>query len=126
MVDAVPGPELRERYDAEHAGVPFLHFRAGDGRQVIVTLDEHVGHRTIGRGDDTDITLGWDAKVSRLHAELEHAGGWWTIVDDGLSRNGTFVNGDRLQGRRRLYDGDTVRVGDTALSFGAPSSAGRE
>ena len=26
----------------------------------------------------------------------------WTLVDDGLSRNGTFLNGDRLAGRRRL------------------------
>ena len=34
-------------------------------------------------------------------------------MDDGLSRNGTFVNGERLSGRRRLTDGDTLRFGGT-------------
>ena len=33
----------------------------------------------------------------------------WTVVDDGLSRNGTYVNGERIHGRRRLVDGDTPR-----------------
>ena len=37
------------------------------------------------------------------------------IRDDGLSRNGTWVNGERLRGTRRLLDGDTIRIGRTLL-----------
>ena len=42
------------------------------------------------------------------------------IEDDGLSRNGTFVNGDRLDGQRTLRDGDILTVGDTVLGFRQP------
>jgi DNA-binding CsgD family transcriptional regulator len=52
-------------------------------------------------------------------------GGDWTVVDDGLSRNGSFVNGDRLAGRRRLVDGDVVRLGRTTLLFRSPGQAAK-
>jgi pSer/pThr/pTyr-binding forkhead associated (FHA) protein len=42
------------------------------------------------------------------------------IEDDGLSRNGTFVNGERLSGQRTLRDGDVIAVGDTLLGFRDP------
>jgi hypothetical protein len=42
------------------------------------------------------------------------------LVDDGLSRNGSFVNGERILGRRRLDDGDVLRIGRTNLVFRAP------
>jgi pSer/pThr/pTyr-binding forkhead associated (FHA) protein len=45
------------------------------------------------------VVIEGDLLVSRLHAKLERIGGAWTIVDDGLSRNGTFVNGQRVIGR---------------------------
>jgi pSer/pThr/pTyr-binding forkhead associated (FHA) protein len=44
--------------------------------------------------------LPWDGEVSRLHCEIAWSGGEWTISDDGLSRNGTFVNEERLTERR--------------------------
>jgi pSer/pThr/pTyr-binding forkhead associated (FHA) protein len=44
----------------------------------------------------------------------------WTLADDGLSRNGSHVNGERIVGRRRLSDGDVVRVGQTTIVFRAP------
>jgi pSer/pThr/pTyr-binding forkhead associated (FHA) protein len=43
------------------------------------------------------------------------------VRDDGLSSNGTFVNGIRVRGTRRLYDGDEITVGGTILAFRAPS-----
>jgi pSer/pThr/pTyr-binding forkhead associated (FHA) protein len=58
--------------------------------------------------------------VSRVHAELERVGPGWTISDGGLSRNGSFLNGSRLQGRRRLRDGDTLRFGSTAILYRQP------
>jgi pSer/pThr/pTyr-binding forkhead associated (FHA) protein len=62
--------------------------------------------------------------VSRAHAELERIGGVWTISDDGLSRNGTFVNGERVARRQRLRDGDVMCVGQTVMLFRHPVSAG--
>ena len=60
--------------------------------------------------------------MSRLHAELELRAGEWTVCDDGFSQNGTWVNGLRLAGRRRLADGDLLRVGRTIFAFCAPTS----
>jgi pSer/pThr/pTyr-binding forkhead associated (FHA) protein len=68
-----------------------------------------------------DLSIPWDSEVSGLHAELQGLGGEWTIVDDGLSRNGTYVNGQRVSGRRRLRDGDRIRVGRTVLAYNAAS-----
>jgi hypothetical protein len=58
-----------------------------------------------------------------VHARLERIGSAWTVVDDGLSRNGSFVNAQRLHGRRRLLDGDVLRVGATHVAFRDPFPA---
>ena len=42
------------------------------------------------------------------------------LVDEGLSRNGSFVNGERVDGRRLLDDGDELRFGQTLLRYRAP------
>jgi pSer/pThr/pTyr-binding forkhead associated (FHA) protein len=42
------------------------------------------------------------------------------LGDHGLSRNGTFVNGERLHGERALHDGDTIRLGTTRLTYRIP------
>jgi hypothetical protein len=47
-------------------------------------------------------------------------GSRWTVADDGLSRNGSFLNGERVTGRRRLVDGDVLRFGRTQIAFCAP------
>jgi pSer/pThr/pTyr-binding forkhead associated (FHA) protein len=75
---------------------------------------------TIGRASSADVCLNGDIRVSRVHAVLERVGGLWTIVDDGLSRNGTFLNGRRLMHRVRLRDRDKIRIGETVLIFCAP------
>jgi pSer/pThr/pTyr-binding forkhead associated (FHA) protein len=115
--------ELQERIAAERRGEPFLLFRDGDGEQVIVGLSGAGERLSIGRRPANDIALVWDSEVSRVHAGLERAGDDWTVVDDGLSHNGTFVAGERITGRRRLRDGDVIAVGDTAIAFCAPSRA---
>jgi len=56
-------------------------------------------------------------------AELSRIGRDWTVSDDGLSRNGTHVNGQRIVGRRRLHDGDVVRFGRTAATYREPRIA---
>jgi pSer/pThr/pTyr-binding forkhead associated (FHA) protein len=116
--------EHEERQAALDRGEPFLLFRDGDGRQRIVGLGEGTESVTIGRRYEADISLPWDPEASRLHAELSLRAGEWTIVDDGWSQNGTWVNGLRLAGRRRLADGDLVKIGRTILGFHAPSATG--
>ena len=112
--------EHEARLAAERLGVPFLVYRDGEGRQQIHPLERGRRSVTIGRRDEADISLPWDPECSRLHAELELRAGEWTISDDGLSQNGTWINELRLAGRRRLNDGDDVRVGRTHLIFASP------
>jgi pSer/pThr/pTyr-binding forkhead associated (FHA) protein len=92
-------------------------YKQGDGAQVITTL---TGPVTVGRRPEHDIALTWDTEVSRLHAQLEPVGPDWAVIDDGLSRNGTYVNGERVNGRRRLRDGDRIVFGETPVLFRAP------
>ena len=72
---------------------------------------------TVGRRFEADIALPWDREVSRLHAQFEFRAGEWTVDDDGWSQNGTFINEMRLDGQRRLQDGDLVRCGQTTIAF---------
>jgi pSer/pThr/pTyr-binding forkhead associated (FHA) protein len=76
---------------------------------------------TVGRASCADVVIDGDPLVSRVHATLERVAGVWTIDDNGLSRNGTFVNGRRLSGRLQLHDRDEIRVGSTVLTFCAPA-----
>jgi hypothetical protein len=116
--------ELEARRAAERRGDPFLMYRDDEGNQRIFILGESLASVTIGRRREADISLPWDPEMSRLHAELQLRAGEWTICDDGFSQNGTWVNGMRLVGRRRLADGDLVRVGRTMLAFCDPGPVG--
>ena len=78
----------------------------------------------IGKRDDADLSIATDAAVSGMHALLERAGATWCVRDLG-SRNGTFVNGERLFGERVLRDGDEIIVGRTRLVF-RDEAAGEE
>ena len=100
-------------------GVPFISWRDAKGALQLRALDPTVDV-TIGRGDGCDVVFDWDEQVSSLHAQLQAVGGDWLIVDDGLSLNGTEVNGERVRGRRRLRSEDRIRVGDRVLVFHAP------
>jgi pSer/pThr/pTyr-binding forkhead associated (FHA) protein len=112
--------ELEARRAAERIGDPFLVYRDDAGRQHIFSLARRTSGITLGRREEADISVPWDPEMSRLHAELEQRAGEWTVSDDGLSQNGTWVNGLRLSGRRRLADGDLLRVGRTVFAFCDP------
>ena len=115
--------ELVERIAAERRGTPFVLLLDGERRQRIVTLEAEA--LSVGRDESCDVPLPWDEEVSRVHAVLEPIGGAWTLQDDGLSRNGTFVNGARVRGRRRLADGDSITIGSTLIVYVAPSAEAR-
>ena len=71
---------------------------------------------SIGRARDNTAALDGDDFASAHHARVEaQRDGIWLIDLD--STNGTFVNGERMNGRHRLHDGDVVRIGQTELRF---------
>lgn len=127
MPDATPATAaqtaagLKALIAAERAGEPFVHARACDGSQQIFALPGGSWRATIGRHGECDIPLAWDSKVSRVHALLERVGAQWTFVDDGLSRNGSYVDGARVIGRHTLKDGDRLCLGDTVLIYHDPA-----
>jgi pSer/pThr/pTyr-binding forkhead associated (FHA) protein len=114
---AASGVELKDELDATRSGVPFLIYRHIDGQRRIMPLVSERDRVTIGRRRDNDLPIPWDPNVSRLHAQLERIGAEWTLSDEGLSRNGSYVNGTRVTGRRRLSDGDAIRLGSTVLIY---------
>ena len=110
--------ELQTLIHAARRGAPFLFLRDDGGSQQVISLD---GERLVlGRAPGSDLEIGWDPRVSGVHAHLERRGPRWVIEDDGLSRNGTFINGERLRGQRTLRDGDLIGVGDTVMGFRHP------
>jgi len=109
--------ELKELLAVERAGKPFLAFRDQDGSLGLFATGHGGQTRTVGRRAEMDLSIPWDSEVSGLHAELQGLGQEWTIVDDGLSRNGTYLNGQRISGRQRLRDGDRIRIGRTILVY---------
>jgi pSer/pThr/pTyr-binding forkhead associated (FHA) protein len=117
-------PELKAQIEAERAGRPFLVLRDGDGLQRIVSIDEGASELWVGRGPSADVRLDWDEEVSALHAQIEVVRDECTLLDDGLSRNGSFVNEERVHGRRLLRDGDRLRIGRTAILFRRPADSG--
>jgi DNA-binding CsgD family transcriptional regulator len=119
----LPTPsDLKAIIEAERIGLPFMHWRCG-GIQRLLMLDSGTQRLTVGRRPDSDIALEDDPEVSRSHALLEIVGGQWTVVDDGLSRNGTFVNGSRIYGRHILHDRDRLCFGQTNVIFREPPDA---
>ncbi len=68
-----------------------------------------VGRRTtIGRDPENDVVIP-DRRVSRRHAEVVQIGSDF-VLRDCDSKNGTFVNGERVLSERRLQDGDEIQV----------------
>jgi pSer/pThr/pTyr-binding forkhead associated (FHA) protein len=116
---SVSAPELKAQIEAERAGRPFLVFRDGGGEQVILPIETNA-ELWVGRGDSADVRLEWDEEVSALHAQIEVVRDECTLVDDGLSRNGSFVNEERVHGRRHLRDGDSLRFGRTLVVYRRP------
>jgi pSer/pThr/pTyr-binding forkhead associated (FHA) protein len=83
------------------------------GRELIPLSGQRV---TLGKAPTNAVSLEHDETVSRLHAVLENLGFAWSIRDLG-SRNGTYLNGERISAERVLRSGDEVRVGKSRLIF---------
>jgi hypothetical protein len=122
----VSEPERERHREAQGRGEPFLSYRDRHGGLIVLSLPASWDRVTIGRSSAAHIPLTWDLEVSTVHAQIERIGGEWVLVDDGLSRNGSYVNGERIPGRRRLDDEDELRFGRTRMLFHAPLRAPRD
>ena len=113
--------EARERLRAVASGHPFLVVLAPDGARLVHVLAPGAERVVIGRRSACDVALPWDREVSRAHAVVERVGGEWVVADEGISRNGTFLNGERVS-RARLADRDQLRLGRTLVTYHAPDA----
>ena len=94
---------------------------SGDLAGKVMPLGQ--GSFILGRSPDTNIPIPNDPKVSSRHCELTiHADG--AYVQDLQSRNGTYVNNERISKRVAIQAGEIIRVGSTNLEFSiAPTSS---
>ncbi len=83
-------------------------------------LNLSAGENVLGRNSDAPIWIG-DPSVSRRHARILVDGGTASLEDLG-SKNGTFVEGKRLEGPVTLPDGARIRLGHVDLVFHAASA----
>jgi DNA-binding NarL/FixJ family response regulator len=119
MSNVARGEAAGGSHAQEHGDAYLSHWNAqAEQQRWLLPTDRSVV--TIGRAPSADVCLAGDIQVSRVHAVIERIAGQWTVLDDGLSRNGTFLNGRRLAHRVRLRDRDKIRVGETVLTFCAP------
>jgi pSer/pThr/pTyr-binding forkhead associated (FHA) protein len=77
---------------------------------------------TIGRANDNALAVP-DGSVSSKHARILRTDDGF-VIEDLQSRNGTFVNGERVtDGPRKLSDGDLIRLGKIIMTFNVAREA---
>lgn len=79
---------------------------------------------TLGRALECEVVI-TSKSVSREHARMSLEGRRWLVEDLG-STNGTFLNGERVLGRRELRDGDSLKVGEVNFLFHDPDTTTSE
>ncbi len=94
--------------------MPDLQILSPDGKTRSVPL---AGQRlTLGRASISELCYPDDAGLSRQHLAFESEGSEWFLRDLG-SKNGTILNGSRIDGRNPLKPGDRVMAGHLILIF---------
>ena len=97
-----------------------LRYKRKDGFQSEFPLgDQPI---TLGRGTECDLVLA-DERASRMHCGIRRWDGDFYLKDLD-SKNGTFVNGQRIDGLVKLSPGDRIRVGALVFSFDSDSPKG--
>jgi len=98
--------------------IPTLFVQRNTGSDEDVAWEQPV--LTIGRDSTNDIVIE-HRLASRRHARFEKDDvGFY--IRDLESTNGTFVNGERIQGAHLLRNNDEVWVGDTVIVFRDPEA----
>src|SRR3954462_12114503 len=90
----------------------FLKITSPEGTEGTV---ERAERTTVGRPPDNPIQLN-DRIASTTHCHIDLVEGNYTLFDQG-SLNGTYVNGERVQGTRALRPDDEITLGSTKIVF---------
>jgi len=99
-----------------------IHVEGEEASSTVVDVPEG-GEVTIGRSRGATVVVDHE-KVSRLHARFRRFGDRLD-VEDLESRNGTRVNGDKIEALRALSPGDEITVGPATIFVGIASPATR-
>jgi len=94
--------------------MPFLRVREPGARERVVEVTG--GRFTIGKRPSSDLVLE-DALISRDHCEIVGEGHGKHFLRDRRSRNGTFVDGQRVEADVLLRDGMVITVGSVSMIF---------
>ena len=117
----------------QEAGTAFSTTTAAHAFLVIHIEGEDRGSRVVDLPEGVDVTFGRSRgatvhvesdKVSRMHARVRRAGELIEVEDLG-SRNGTRVNGDKIEGIVRVTNGDEIAIGSILAVVGVTSGLRR-
>lgn len=116
----LPRPPAPAKHSESSHNLPTQPIKAAPQRVAVI---EVAGERfslnaarvSVGRSEQADITVD-DTGVSRKHLEIVSHGHEYTAVDLG-STNGSYVDGEPLQGTAPLMDGSVITMGRTRLTF---------
>ena len=104
------GADAKTRKTAPPKAFASLQVLAPENRRgEVVPIDSEI---TIGRGGGCALVLTDDQYASTVHARVFRRGND-LFIDDLESRNGTFVNGNRISSTTQLRRGDRIQVGQT-------------
>src|SRR5579872_4858684 len=101
-------------FAAPKTSLTSLLIHTPDGKTRTFALDRD--RFTLGRAGNNELCYPDDAGLSRQHLALEKVGETWTIRDMG-SKNGTFVNGNRILAPHNLDPNDRITAGHLVLEF---------
>jgi pSer/pThr/pTyr-binding forkhead associated (FHA) protein len=99
----------------EQRPMALLSYRTENRQHEVPLTEDDV---TIGRSSICTIRLTHDSEISRVHCSVQRRPDGSYAVIDAASKNGTFLNGQRLLNEEvELTDGDRIRVGQTVIRF---------
>lgn len=97
-----------------------LVIRNSDGKTVTFPLDRH--RITLGRAPTCELSYPDDVGLSRQHLAFTSSNGEWQVEDMG-SKNGTLLNGKRLEKLSPFEPGDRISVGHLTIELSGPGTA---
>jgi transcriptional regulator with GAF, ATPase, and Fis domain len=105
----------RRRGDSSGGAKPGLLLLFTDEEPALLALPLGAGSHVLGRDGVGGLPME-DSRISRRHAEVAFSAGEWKIRDLN-SRNGTYLDGQRLDSPRVTHDARALRIGDTLLGL---------
>ncbi len=96
-----------------------LQILSPDGQNRFIPLE--ADRISLGRSAAAELSFPDDSGLSRQHLAIERDGDGWALLDLG-SKNGTMLNGARVNGRVPLKSGDRITAGHLILVYDSASS----